>query len=46
MQAAESLVLLIDRPGLAVEFDLDDIVSVSTMVHLVLNHLRAGYVHL
>jgi len=38
MQAAESLVLLIDGPGLAIELDFDNVISVGAVIYLILDH--------
>ena len=38
MQATECLVLLIYRPSLAIKFDLNHVLCVSSMVEFVLNH--------
>jgi len=46
VQAAKSLVLLIDGPWLTIEFDFDHILSVRPMVHLVLHHPSICYLHL
>ena len=41
MQAAEGLVALAYLPLLAVELDFDDVISISSMVSLVLDHASA-----
>lgn len=41
MQAAEGLVLLINGPGLAIEFDFDHVLGVGAIVAFILHHAGA-----
>ena len=45
VQAAKSLVLLIDGPWLTIELDLDHILCVRPMIHLILHHSGISDLH-
>ena len=45
MEAAEGFVLLADCPGLAIEFHLDDMLSVGPVVLLICDHIGRDYAH-
>ena len=45
VQTAKGFVFLVNGPGLAVEFDFDDILCVSAVVILILHHARTCNLH-
>ena len=46
MQTAEGFILLVNGPRLSIKFDLDDVLCVSPMVNLVLDHSCLSYLDL